>query len=83
MTISASRLRELGREYLTTAGQNCIEANLDNNEFGLARSYFLGAFDSLWENGEINEFEARRLYAELGVEEKEATRLRQQHALRS
>ncbi len=77
MPISEERIRELGRKYLNDKGLEILEEELDNNKLEAAKIILLGAYDYLWQKGEITEGEAQELYKELDMPRDKASRLRQ------
>ena len=68
---------ELAKRYLNKEGVEKVEGHLADNKLSVAKSYILGAIDSLWKKMEISDEEATQAYKSLGIDKEEASRIRQ------
>jgi|GEM_PF-2142499 len=83
MSITEDRINEIAEQILNDTGQNDVEKYLLLKKSEAAKNYLVGAIDRQWEEGKLDDEQARSLLTEINIPEKRATQMRQAHALKS
>lgn len=82
MSITQERLLDLSTKYLNWRDTVTIQNYIDGNSFEGAKIYLMSKVDLLWENGFLFFEEAQSIYKEIDIDPGEASRLRQNYALK-
>jgi hypothetical protein len=77
MTITSSRLSEIGKRCLNNKGQSKLDDLLNDGETQKACEYILGALDYCWQQGSLTSEQVQNFQSELGISPERASRLRQ------
>lgn len=67
---------QLAEKHLSEEGQSRVKKHLDNMEDDLAKAYFLGVIDSRVASGELSNEDHREACEILGINNKDAYRIR-------